>query len=153
MGTHIKTTKNVPFGLWQTAGVMHTPNLFSKRCIKVYMTYLMNNVRNLVQIDEQQSNNIYVCNIHISSSHQWCSLCFEASSTGITAQFPQYLRDRIKTHSIYYVSHQMKCYLINLYSYQYIEIDCYVCKNLWKSQIALVETCTLWLPRNHWLYM
>ena len=40
-----------------------------------------------------------------------------------------HLVDRFKTHSLYPVSHHIKCYLIDLYSYDCDEIDCYICNN------------------------
>ena len=64
-------------------------------------------------------------------------------------KFPQYLVDRIKTHSIYsfshqikcyLVSHQIKCYLVDLYSYAYNDINCYVCNYTREWQIAKAET-------------
>ena len=68
-------------------------------------------------------------------------------------KFPQYLIDRIKTHSIYSFAHQIKCYLVDLYSYAWNDINCYVCNYSREWQIAKAETCILWLPRNHWLNM
>ena len=63
-------------------------------------------------------------------------------------KFPQYLIDRIKTHSIYSFAHQIKCYLVDLYSYACNDINCYVCNYTREWQIAKAETCMLWLPRN-----
>ena len=44
--------------------------------------------------------------------------------------FPKYLIDKIKTHSLYSISHHIKCYLVDLYSYDCSIIDCYICNNL-----------------------
>ena len=55
--------------------------------------------------------------------------------------FPQNLIDKIKTHSLYSISHHIKCYLIDLYSYDCSIIDCYICNNIWK--VAEVETLVL----------
>ena len=44
--------------------------------------------------------------------------------------FPKYLIDKIKTHSLYSISHHIKCYLIDLYSYDCSIIDCYICNNI-----------------------
>ena len=71
----------------------------------------------------------------------------------LLTKFPQYLIDRIKTHCIYSFAHQIKCYLVDLYSYACNDINCYVCNYTREWQIAKSETCILWLPRNHWLYM
>ena len=68
-------------------------------------------------------------------------------------KFPQYLIDRIKTHSKYSFSHQIKCYLDDLCSYECNDTNCYVCNYTREWQIPKAETCILWLPRNHWLYM
>ena len=57
--------------------------------------------------------------------------------------FPKNLIDKIKTHSLYSISHHIKCYLIDLYSYDCSIIDCYICNNIWKWQIAEVETLVL----------
>ena len=57
--------------------------------------------------------------------------------------FPKYLIDKIKTHSLYSISHHMKCYWIDLYSYDCSIIDCYICNNMWKWQVAEVETLVL----------
>ena len=55
-------------------------------------------------------------------------------------KFPQYLIDRIKMHSIYSFSHQIKCYLVDLYSYECNDINCYVCNYSREWQIAKAET-------------
>ena len=57
--------------------------------------------------------------------------------------FPKYLIDKIKTHSLYSISHRIKCYLVDLYSYDCSIIDCYICNNIWKWQVAEVETLVL----------
>ena len=44
-------------------------------------------------------------------------------------KFPEYLMDRIKTHSLHSISYHIKCYLIDLYSYDCRIIDCYICNN------------------------
>ena len=44
-------------------------------------------------------------------------------------KFPKYLIDRIKTHSLYSISYNNKCYLTDLYSYNCSIIDCYICNN------------------------
>ena len=55
-------------------------------------------------------------------------------------KFPQYLIDKIKTHSIYSFSHQIKCYSVDLYSYECNDINCYVCNHSREWQIAKAET-------------
>ena len=60
--------------------------------------------------------------------------------------FPKYLMDKIKTHSLYSISHHIRCYLIDLYSFDSYDcsiIDCYICNNIWKWQVADVETLVL----------
>ena len=57
--------------------------------------------------------------------------------------FPKYLIDKIKTHSLYSISHHIKCYLVEIYSYDCSIIDCYICNNIWKWQVAEVETLVL----------
>ena len=44
--------------------------------------------------------------------------------------FPKNLIDEIKTHSLYSISHHIKCYLIDLYSYDCSIFDCYICNNI-----------------------
>ena len=51
-------------------------------------------------------------------------------------KFPPHLVERFKTHSLYSVSHHIKCYLIDLYSYDCDEIDCYICNNNWERKIG-----------------
>ena len=46
-------------------------------------------------------------------------------------RFPQHLIDKMKTHSMYSVAHHIKLYLIDLYSYDCNEINCYVCNKNW----------------------
>ena len=41
-------------------------------------------------------------------------------------KFPPHLVDRFRTHSLFSVSHHIKCYLFDLYSYDCDEIDCYI---------------------------
>ena len=55
-------------------------------------------------------------------------------------KFPQYLIDRIKTNSIYSFSHQIKCYLVDLYSYECNDINCYICNYSREWQVAKAET-------------
>ena len=50
--------------------------------------------------------------------------------------FPKYLIDKIKTHSLYSISHHNKCYLIDLYSYDCSIIDCYICNNILGIRIS-----------------
>ena len=57
--------------------------------------------------------------------------------------FPKNLINEIKTHSLYSISHHIKCYLIDLYSYDCSIFDCYICNNIWKWQVAEVETLVL----------
>ena len=57
--------------------------------------------------------------------------------------FPKYFIDKIKTHSLYSISHHIRCYLIDLYSYDCSIIDCDICNNIWKWQVADVETLVL----------
>ena len=53
----------------------------------------------------------------------------------ILNKFPGYLMDRIKTHSLHSISYHIKCYLIDLYSYDCSIIDCYICNNnVWEWQ-------------------
>ena len=47
--------------------------------------------------------------------------------TELLNRFPQYLIDKMKTHSMYSVAHHIKFYLIDLYSYDCNEINCYIC--------------------------
>ena len=42
-------------------------------------------------------------------------------------RFPQHLIDKMKTHNMYSVAHHIKFYLIDLYSYDCNEINCYIC--------------------------
>ena len=50
-------------------------------------------------------------------------------------KFPEYLMDRIKTHSLHSISYHIKCYLIDLYSYDCSIINCYICNNnVWEWQ-------------------
>ena len=58
--------------------------------------------------------------------------------------FRKYLIEKIKTHVLYSISHHIKCYLIDLYSYDCGIIDCYMCNNIWEWQVAEVETLVLW---------
>ena len=44
-------------------------------------------------------------------------------------KFPKYLMDRIKTHSLFSIFYNIKCYLIDLYSYNCGIIDCNICNN------------------------
>ena len=54
--------------------------------------------------------------------------------------------DKIKTHSLYSISHHIKCYLIDLYSHDCSIIDYYICNNIWEwqvAEVAEVETLVL----------
>ena len=68
-------------------------------------------------------------------------------------KFPPHLVDKFRTHSLYYVSHHIKCYLIDLYSYDCDEIDCYICNNNWERKIGDSVTWVLWQPFDHWLWL
>ena len=52
-------------------------------------------------------------------------------------KFPPHLVDRFKTHSLYSVSHHIKCYLMDLYSYDCDEIDWYICNNNWERKSVI----------------
>ena len=67
-------------------------------------------------------------------------------------RFPPHLVEKFKTHSLYSVSHHIICYLIDLYSYDCDEIDCYICKNNWERKIGDSVTWVLWQPFDHWLW-
>ena len=41
-------------------------------------------------------------------------------------KFPEYLRHRFKTHNLHSISYHIKCYFIDLYSYNCSFIDCYI---------------------------
>ena len=71
-----------------------------------------------------------------------CTLRF--NEVELLNTFPKYLIDKIKTHSLYSFSHHIKCYLIDLYSYDCSIIDCYICNNIWEWQVAEVETLVPW---------
>ena len=45
------------------------------------------------------------------------------------SKFPEYLIDRIKTHSLYSISYHIQCYLIGLYTYNCSIINCFICNN------------------------
>ena len=57
--------------------------------------------------------------------------------------FPKYLINKIKTHSLYSISHHIKCYLIYLCSYDCSIIDCYICNNIWEWQVTEVKSLVL----------
>ena len=57
--------------------------------------------------------------------------------------FPKYLIEKNKTHSLYSISHHIKCYLIDLCSFDCSIIDCYICRNISEWQVAEVETLIL----------
>ena len=52
-------------------------------------------------------------------------------------KFPPHLVERFKTHSLYSVSHHIKCYLIDLYGYDCDEINCYICNNNWERKSVI----------------
>ena len=58
--------------------------------------------------------------------------------------FPKYFRDKIKTYSLYSISHLIECHLTDLYSFDCSIIDCYICNHTWEWQVAEVETLVLW---------
>ena len=67
-------------------------------------------------------------------------------------KFPPHLVDRCKTHILYSVSRHIKCYLIDLYSYDCDEIDCYIYNNNWERKIGDSVTWVLWQPFDYWLW-
>ena len=52
-------------------------------------------------------------------------------------KYPEYLMDRIKTHSLHSISYHIKCYLIDLYSYDCSIIDCYICNKTSESDNSI----------------
>ena len=44
-------------------------------------------------------------------------------------EFPKYLIERIKTHSLFSISFNIKCYLTDLHDYNCSIVDCYICNN------------------------
>ena len=69
----------------------------------------------------------------------------------LLSKFSQYLINRIKTHSMCSVSRQIKYYLTDLHGYAYVLKA--TAMFLTTSENAYAETCILWLPCNHWLYI
>ena len=142
----ISKLQNGPFASWQTACIMRTRNLFKKltllkvkdifdvQCLKFWYKFVNNKLpkyfRDMFKFNHELHD--------IVTRNHDCLHLYPTRTSGarnvlrhhipeLLNKFPQYLIDRIKTHSIYSFSHQIKCYLVDLYSYACNDINCYVC--------------------------
>ena len=148
--------KTGPFELWQTKGIMRTRNLFSKfqvkdifdvQCLKFWYKFVNNKLPNyfrdmfefnheLHDIETRNHDRLHLYPTRTSGARN----VLRHHIPELLNKLSQYLIHWIKTHSVYSFSHQIKCYLVDLYSYECNDINCYVCNYSREWQIAKAET-------------
>ena len=146
--------------LFKKLHLLQIKDIFDVQCLKFWYKFVDNKLPNyfrdmfkfnheLRDIKTRNHDRLHLHPTRISGSRN----VLRHHIPELLNKFPQYLIDRIQTRGICSFLHQIKCYLVDLYSYECNAISCYVCNYIREWQIAKAETCILWLPRNHWLYM
>ena len=146
--------------LFKKLNLLKVKVIFDVQCLKCWYKFVNNKLPNYFRDMFKFNHELY----NIKTRNHYHLHLYPTRTSGarnilrhhipeLLNKFPHYLIDRIETHSIYSFSHQIKCYLVDLYNYACNDINCYGCNYNREWQIAKAETCMLSLPRNHWLYM
>ena len=145
--------------LFKQLHLLKVKDIFEIQCLKFWYIYVNNKLPNYFRnmfTYNHESHEIETRNhdrLHLyPTSTSGARNVLRHHVPELLNKFPLHLVDRFKTHSLYSVSHHIKCYLINLYSYDCDEIDCYICNNNWERKIGDSVTWVLWQPLDHWLW-
>ena len=141
-GIAYQSYKNGPFKQWLTTNAHTEPlfkqlhlqkvnDIFDAQCLTFW--YKLVN-KKLPHFRDMFKYNYELHDIHTRSHDR---LHFASGARNILRhhipellyKFPEYLIDRIKTHNLYSISYHIKCYLINLYSYNCGIIECQICND------------------------
>ena len=146
MGMHIKITKRTlrimtnsrynahMVHIFKKLHLLQVKDIFDVQCLKFWYKFVDNKLPNYLRdifkfnhelrdIKTRNHDRLHLYPTRISGSRN----VLRHHIPELLNKFPQYLIDRIKTHGIYYFLHQIKCYLVDLYSYECNAISCYVC--------------------------
>ena len=113
-------------------------DIFDVQCLKFWYKFVNKKFPNYFRNMFKYNFELHTCKIG-TRSHDQLHLYPNRTSDArkvwrhhtpeLLNKFPKYLIDRIKTHSLYSISYNIKCYLTDLYSYNCSIIDCYICNN------------------------
>ena len=106
-------------------------DLFDVQCLKFWYKFLNNKLPNYFRDMFKFNHELH----DIETRNHHCLHLYPTCTSGarnvlrhhipeLLKKFPQYLIDRIKMHSTYSFSHQIKSYLVDLYSYACNNINC-----------------------------
>ena len=145
--------------LFKQLHLLKVKDIFEIQCLKFWYKYVNNKLPNYFrnmfaynhewhEIETQNHDRLHLYPTCTSGAHN----ILRHHILELLNKFLLHLVDRFKTHSLYSVSHHIKCYLIDLYSYDCDEIDCYICSNNWERKIGDSVTWVLWQPFDLWLW-
>ena len=140
--------------LFKQLHLLKVKDIFEIQCLKFWYKYVNNKLPNyfrnmftnnheLHEIETRNHDRLHLYPTRTSGARN----ILRHHIPELLNKFPLHLVDRFKTHSLYSVSHHIKCYLIDLYSYDCDEIDCYICNNNWAKNrwfCDLGAVSTLW---------
>ena len=101
--------------LFKQLHLLKVKDIFDVQCLKFWYKFVNNELPNYFR-------NIFTYNHELHD--------FETRNRDRLHLY-QHLIDKMKTHSMYSVAHHIKFYLIDLYSYDCNEINCYICNKNW----------------------
>ena len=122
--------------LFKQLHLLKVKDIFENQCLKFWYKYVNNKLPNyfrnmftynheLHEIETRNHDRLHLYPTRTSGARN----VLRHHIPELLNKFPPHLVERFKTHSLYSVSHHVKCYLIDLYSYDCDEIDCYICNN------------------------
>ena len=122
--------------LFKLLHLLKVKDIYENQCLKFWYKYVNNKLPNyfrnmfpynheLHEIETRNHDRLHLYPTNISGARN----VLRHHIPELLNKFPPHLVERFKMHSLYSVSHHIKCYLIDLYSYDCDEIDCYICSN------------------------
>ena len=153
MGSHIKTAKTGPSDydsrynahaepLFKQLHLLKVKDIFDVQCLKFWYKIVNNELPNYFRNMFTYTCNHDLHDIETRNRDRLRLHLYQTRTSGarnvlrhhipeLLNGFPQHLIEKMKTHSMHSVAHHIKFYLIDLYSYDCNEINCYICNKHW----------------------
>ena len=117
--------------LFKQLHLLKVKDIFDVQCLKFWYKFVKKKLPNYFRDMFK-----YNCELHEIRSHDQLHL-YPTRTSGarnvsrhhipeLMNKFPKYLTE---THNLYSIFYSIKCYLIDLYNYNFTIIDCYICNN------------------------
>ena len=117
-------------GKWSVLHLLNVKDIFDVQCMKFWYKFENKKLRNYFRdmfkyhhevhdIGTRGHDRLHLYPTHTSGARN----VLRHHLPELLNTFPKYLIDKIETHSLYSISHRIKCYLIDLYSYDCSIID------------------------------